>query len=109
MLTKSGQLLFFKGVCLLNYHHPGPRREWNLGSELPAVTHFRQIRGIRWIEAVSSTSCKFLAPVSENEPDVVLALCVFDFFMDVSCESPTFETLFGRVASRNGLETYGFA
>ena len=58
---------------------------------------------------MNSKSCKFIAPVSENEPDVVLALCFFDFFRDVSCESPTFETLFGRVASRNGLETYGFA
>ena len=58
---------------------------------------------------MSSKSCKFVTQASENEPDVVLALCFFDFFGDVSCESPTFETLFGRVASRNGLETYGFA
>ena len=57
---------------------------------------------------MNSKSCKFVAQASENEPDVALALCFVDFFRDVSCESPTFETLFGRVASRNGLETYGF-
>ena len=58
---------------------------------------------------MNSKSCKFVAQASENEPGVALALCSFDFFRTAPCESPTFETLFGRVASRNGLETYGFA
>ena len=49
---------YFEGVCLLNYRHPGFRREWNLGSELPAVAHFRWIRWIRQIRRPSRSGSK---------------------------------------------------
>ena len=79
---------------------------WKVGSELQSTMLDPADPGD---PGMSSKSCKFVAQGSENELDVALALCFFDFFRDVSCESPTFETLFGRVASRNGLKTYGFA
>ena len=82
---------------------------WKVGSELQSTTLDPGDPGDPLDPGMSSKSCKFITQASENEPDVVIALCFFDFFRDVSCESPTFETLFGRVASRNGLETYGFA
>ena len=96
---------------MFNYRHPGPRRVWKVGSELQSTTLDPLDPldpGDPGDPGMSSKSGKFVAQASENEPDVVLALCFFDFFKDVSCESPTFETPFGRVASRNGLETYGF-
>ena len=49
------------------------------------------------------------APASKNEQDVALALCFFDFFRDVSCETIGFSTIFGQAPSRNGSKTYGLA
>ena len=82
---------------------------WKVGSELQSTTLDPLDPLDPLGPLMNSKSCKFVAQASENELDVALALCCFYFFRDVSCESPTFETLFGRVASRNGLETYGFA
>ena len=82
---------------------------WKVGSELQSTTLDPGDPLDPLDPGMSSKSCKFVAQASENEPDVVLALCFFDFFRDVSCESPTFEALFGHIASRNGLKTYGFA
>ena len=85
---------------------------WKVGSELQPTT-LDPLDPLDPLDLgdprMNSKSCIFVAQGSENELDVALALCFFDFFRDVSCESPTFETLFGRVASRNGVETYGFA
>ena len=58
---------------------------------------------------MNSKSCKFVAPASKNEQDVALALCFFDFFRDVSCETIGFSTIFGQAPSRNGSKTYGLA
>ena len=33
------------------------------------------------------------------------AMCVVDFFMDLSCKPPTFESCFGRLPARNILKT----
>ena len=73
---------------MFNYRHPGPRRVWKVGSELQSTT----LDPLDPLDpgdpldpldpGMNSKSCIFVAQGSENELDVALALCFFDFLSD---------------------------
>ena len=61
---------------------------WKVGSELQSTTldpldpgdpGYPLDPGDPGDPGMNSKSCKFITQASENEPDVVLALCFFDF------------------------------
>ncbi len=86
-----------------------PRRVWKGGSELQPMTPDWLAPGLPRLPGLCSKSCKCIVFYSKSDSGDTPVQCFFDFFMDLSSKTPTFESFFGGLPARNALKSRCFS